>query len=128
MNVTAPNELPIYNAIKNIDQLTIHAPDESIASQSAKLQAQGASIDFISDVQGESYSRVAAVRNVRSAVQTREFRGELGVFIFKTTDAMNVSRNIKIEMHGPQKRTRFWHSCLRNDVWTILDVIKKENS
>lgn len=128
MNVTIKNELPISNAIKNIDRLTIKALNKSITSQSAKLQAEGAYINFGSDIPDKSYSRVAAVRHVRSAVGTKDFRGEHGVFIFKSTDDMNISRTIKIDLRGRQKRLRFWHRCKREDVWAILNLIREHNN
>ena len=122
------HELNLSRAIKNIDQLSIDENDPPITSKSSRLQASGAHIDFTSDVTGESYSKVAAVKDVRAAAKTPQLRGDYGVFILNKPDELKISRIMNITIHGPQKRISIRYSCKREEVWSILDTIIEHNN
>jgi hypothetical protein len=128
MTLTQKDELNLSNAIKNIDQLSIDKHDAPITSKSSRLQAEGAHIEFASDVTGESYSKVAVVRDVRAAAKNPALKGDHAVFILEKSDELKISRKMNIVLDSPQNRIRIHFSCKREEIWSILDMIKKHNN
>ena len=119
--------LNIGNAIRNLDQAALIQPAlaDSISPQMARLETDGAYIDFGSNVPGESYGSVAAVRQVRQAIlHPEDFTGDRGIFYLKDTPGQKLSRHeIKVEMYGRQNRIKIAHQCDREDAQNILNIV-----
>lgn len=119
-------QIDISRAITQLDQETVD-PTEAGAgftSESARLESGGAYVDFGSTTDRE-YSSVAAVREVRIAVQIDRFNGDRGIFTVRNNPNFTISRkdSIRIVLRGDFGWVKISKMCERKDIWNILSKI-----
>lgn len=96
--------------------------------KSAKFATHGGHVALVATLSEGGIDDVEAVRNVRRGVEDASFATADGVFSFSAEKYEQLSRTIKMEGYGSESRLRIWVQCKREDVYTVLSVIWKNNT
>jgi hypothetical protein len=108
-------------AFKNLSRKT----DATV--QSTRLLTEGGHVELVSTLSVGGIDDVEAVRNVRRGVEDASFATADGIFSFTAEKYKELSRTIKMEGYGKDSRLRIWVQCKREDVYTIISVIWRNN-
>jgi hypothetical protein len=122
--------VPIANVIKKIDQagLGTGRGKPPVTAQSTRLLSGGAFVEFGSTSLHDDYRRSTAVRNVRQSIgapQLGQFTGSSGSLELKQRPSNGLSRDVKVQLYGEDRRVRIWKQLTAAEVWTILDTLRR---
>jgi hypothetical protein len=96
--------------------------------KSTRFTTHGGHVDLVATLSEGGIDDVEAVRNVRRGVEDASFATADGMFSFSAEKYEQLSRTIKMEGYGSESRLRIWVQCKREDVYTVLSVIWKNNT
>jgi hypothetical protein len=96
--------------------------------RSTRFTTHGGYVDLVATLSEGGIGDVEAVRDVRRGVEDANFPTADGAFSFLTEKYEKLSRTIKMEGYGSESRLRIWVQCKREDVYTVLSVIWKNNT
>jgi hypothetical protein len=120
----------ISTVSKNLDQRNVpsnNAPSNQVKTQRSRLASGGAYVEFAANSRDRAYWEEPAIQDVRKSVrsqQLRAFQGVDGVFIFQQTDG-GLSRPLRVQLYGEERRIRLWASMNASEVWTILSKLSE---
>jgi hypothetical protein len=117
----------VSKAIKGLDQSLLESaqPSTAVRPHSTRLSGAGAYVEFASTSGQSGYQEFEPIRHVRRAVRPERFRGEQGVFLFRRTGPRGSTRDLRIQLYGAQRRIRLWAQMNSQEVWGILESLKK---
>ncbi|HEX6900397.1 MAG TPA: hypothetical protein VF789_11810 [Thermoanaerobaculia bacterium] len=123
------NPMIVAKVIANLDQeLTDGSASMEAAPETVQLESGGSYIRFGSHVPHRSYLEAAAVKGVRLAIKKpalRQFTGNVGTFEFRKDGGPGISRDIRVQLYGQEKRIRLWQRMTATDVWRILEILRR---
>ncbi len=114
------------DTIKNLDQIELAetaAPPSKISAQRTRLSDAGNYVEFASSTE-KPYKQSQAVRLVRRAVKTEDFRGTVGAFLYQAVTPTGLGRTVRMEIFGEDPRIRLWAQLKANEVWDILQLLR----
>ncbi|HYN82313.1 MAG TPA: hypothetical protein VES88_12485 [Gemmatimonadaceae bacterium] len=123
--------LSISKAIKAIDEIDLRAPTSGNAlagrmqAQNTRFGAGGATVEFDADPAIVAWKNIAAVRQVRNALQLNSFTGHSGKFIVELRSGTGLNRSVIVSLDGRQKRLYLWSQMSATEVWLVLDEVVK---
>lgn len=114
-------------AIKNLDQAALETdtPLPHVRPHSTRLSGAGVYVEFASTASKFGYQDFEPLRLVRRALKPDKFKGARGVFLFRRTGPKGSTRDLRIQLYGPQRRVRLWAQMSASEVWEILGTLKK---
>jgi len=115
-------------AIKGLDQASLNAKrteGDSVKTYKTRLSGGGAYVEFASTSVRRGYQDIEPIRHVRRALNPKSFRGLHGVFLFRRVGLRGSTRDLKIGLYGQQRRIRLWAQMTADEVWEILETLKK---
>ncbi|HYH45391.1 MAG TPA: hypothetical protein VEG34_06850 [Thermoanaerobaculia bacterium] len=118
----------VGNVIKRLDQERI-APQQGgprVQTHSTRLVGGGAYVEFASLSGSDDYTQSAPVREVRLAIQPKQlgkFEGATGSFEMLKDDRL--SRDVRVQLYGKEKRIRIWKQLAADEVWEILGLLRR---
>lgn len=124
----AITKIEMSSVIKGLDQKAIGRAtgnELGLSAQATRLKSGGASIEFSSLISDQNYARSQSVRQVRNAVNIKNFEGDTGLFLAKGTSANGLSRDIKLQLFQESDRVKVWMQCTKNDIWTLIHSISE---
>lgn len=123
------NPAYIAKVIANLDQsLTDGGGTQEAAPESVQLESGGSYIRFGSHAAHRSYLNAAAVKGVRLAIKKpalKQFIGTAGIFEFRKDGGPGISRDIRVQLYGEERRIRLWQRMAATDVWRILEILRR---
>ncbi len=130
-DVIRKKQIVITEVIKNLDQAN-YAPAPNrrpdVVTQSTRLTSGGAYVEFTSSSEDHGYAESPSIRQVRRTIRQQhlpEFSGSNGVLKFHRTDTNQLSREVKVQLYGTDRRIRIWRRLTASDVWNILSIIAR---
>lgn len=122
--------VPIANVIKKIDQagLASGKGGPRVTAQATRLLSGGAYVEFASTSHHDDYRASGPVRAVRRSIgdpQLEQFIGSNGSLEFLKHLSNGLSRDVKVQLYGIDKRVRIWKQLTASEVWTILDTLRR---
>lgn len=115
-------QLAIASAIKKLDTQSLLS--QNVVARSTRLSSAGAYVEFASTSAQFGYQDVGPVREVRRAVQPRDFVGLNGNFVLPCSDRDGESRAVRVQLFGEQKRLKLAHQMTASEVWSVIDLVK----
>ena len=118
--------IALGEAIKNRDRQRTKrgALPYPVSTSNSKLVTDGAYVEFGSEIPDRDYKDAPAVEQIHRAVQYDRFQGSHGRFGLKPDKKLPLSREIKMQLYSGDNRIRIWVQCKRDDVLSVLDVIR----
>lgn len=119
------SKIELDPAVARFDSAAPGPVAQSVASEAATYNAPGGYVSFVSTVPDHGYDQVAALNNVRAALDPGDFSNSHGRFLLPKGNQDNLpSRDIKFQIHGKANRIRIWVQCKREDVLhTLTEII-----
>ena len=122
--------VPIANVIKKIDQAGLAGGSgvPRLTTQSTRLLSGGAYVEFAATSIHDDYRSSGPVRAVRRSIgdpQLAQFTGSSGSLEFLKDPSNGLSRDVKVQLYGSDKRLRIWKQLTAAEVWTILDTLRR---
>lgn len=114
--------LVIEKAIKKLDGEALSRA--GVVAQSTRLSAAGAYVEFASTSTVGGYQEIGAVRDVRRAVQPKQFTGTNGSFLLPRGDSDSDTQKIRVKLYGEDKRVRLTHQMTQSEVWNVIEMIR----
>ncbi len=121
--------VPIANVITKLDQAGL-APGGGgphVTAQSTRFLSGGSYVEFASTSHHEDYRSSGPVREWRRAMrgpQLAQFTGSNGSLEFLKHPSNGLSRDVKIQLYGTDRRVRIWKQLTAAEVWAILDTLR----
>jgi hypothetical protein len=112
--------LVIEKAIKQLDGDALNR--SGVVVQSTRLSAAGAYIEFASTSTSGGYQEIGVVRDVRRAVQPKQFTGTNGSFLVPRSDSD--PQKIRVKLYGEDRRVRLTHQMTQSEVWSVIERIR----
>lgn len=120
----------IANVIKKIDQagLTSGNGGPRVTTQSTEFFSGGASVRFSARSLHDDYRTSGPVRAVRRSIggpQLEQFVGSNGSLEFLQHPSNGLSRDVKVQLYGTDRRVRIWKQLSAEEVWAVLDTLRR---
>jgi hypothetical protein len=112
--------LVIEKAIKQLDGDALNR--SGVVVQSTRLSAAGAYVEFASTSTSGGYQEIGVVRDVRRAVQPKQFTGTNGSFLVPRSDSD--PQKIRVKLYGEDRRVRLTHQMTQSEVWSVIERIR----
>lgn len=119
----------LSKAIKAIDRDNANRPVGTLGvrSRQARFSAGDATIEFSAGERIGDFNRVAAVHDVRLALQEQDFDGDSARFTATLTNRPHSEQEVVFSLNHRTNRIYFFSRMLRSEVWPILDLIRKKS-